>query len=84
MMLKSVLKLISFVGLCVALAWVYEEPKKYDSWVAAAGALVLLLGLFLPAEWKHKVNQNQKIRNGSTGIQAGGNVNISIKSPKDQ
>lgn len=83
-MLRVVLKIFAFIGFGVAVAWVYFEPNKYDSWVAAIAALVVLLGLFLPDALRRGEGQHQHIADDSTGIQAGGDVTISVNSNGDR
>lgn len=74
-MLKNCLRYLAFAAFVVAAAWVYSEPKKYDSWVAAAAALVVFLGLLAPFPKRPPI-QSQDVRAGGTGIQAGRDVKI--------
>ena len=83
-MLKTTLKLLSFVGFGIAVGWVYFEPRKYDSWVAASAALVVFLGLFLPDALRQKGWQHQQTGEGSTGVQAGGNITINVNSNQEK
>lgn len=70
------LKLITALGLSIAIAWLYIDPK-FDSAVATATALAALIALFvIPTKKKQSPNQSQTVTERSTGIQAGGDVNI--------
>ena len=81
-MLKLLLKFLGFAALCSTVFWVYKEPEKYDSWVAAAASLVVFLGLFIGDAIKRPEKQVQHVGDGSTGVQAGGNVNINVSRAK--
>lgn len=75
-MMIYVLKILAFVGLAVAGAWVYNEPK-FDSWVALISAIVVLAGLFVASgRPPKKPNQSQVVGKGATAIQAGNDVNF--------
>lgn len=82
-MLKIALKVVAFVGLGLAIAWVYSEPNKFDGWVATFAALCVLLGLFLPDTLRKARGQNQHVGKAGIGIQAGGDMKININSTRD-
>lgn len=83
-MLRVALKILAFIGLILAVAWIFFEPNKYDPWVAAIAALVVFLGLFLPDAMRHRKGQHQHVAEGSTGIQAGGDVTINANVNGDR
>lgn len=72
-MIKNILRGAAIGALALSLAWVYSDPK-FDSWVAAAGSAVVLLGLFMPAPKQRRGTQTQELRDGSTGFQAGRDI----------
>jgi len=57
--------------------WLFIKPG-FDSGTALLAALVTLVGLFI-ADKTQSSSFQQKVTGGSTGIQAGGNVNINSK-----
>ena len=78
---------ITSLTLFIALIWLYLDPK-FDSVFAACIALTAVIALFItPLNKKKPPNQSQQIKNGSTGIQAGGDVNMGSintgREPKD-
>lgn len=74
-----ILKFITALGLLIALAWLYFDPK-FDSAVATAMALAALIALFVaPVKKKRSSNQSQSVTDHSFGIQAGGDANIGSK-----
>lgn len=81
--MKNFVRCVALVGFICSLAWIYFEPQKFDPWIAASAALLTLLSLFIPDTVRLLRGQSQQIGDGSTGIQAGGNVSISITSKKD-
>ena len=72
-MIKILLKVVAFGALALSLAWVYFDPK-FDSWIAAAGSAVVLLGLFMPTPKQKRGAQIQEVREGSTAFQAGRDI----------
>lgn len=73
-------RVITIIAFLIAIIWLYSDPK-FDSAFATAGALAAVIALFvIPKNKKKQPNQSQTIKGGSTGIQAGGDVNI--KFPK--
>ena len=82
-MLKTTLRYVAFVAFLVAAAWVYAEPKKYDSWVAAGAAVVVFLGLLVPSS-KRPPTQSQDVRSGGSGIQAGRDVKINVDGKEER
>lgn len=73
-------RVITTLAFLIAVVWLYSDPK-FDSAFAAAGALAAVIALFvIPKNKKKQPNQSQTIKGDSTGIQAGGDVNI--KFPK--
>lgn len=81
-MLKLTLKILAFISFALAVTWIYFEPNKYEPWVAAIAALVLFLSLFLPDALRHRKGQNQHVTNGSSAIQAGGDVTINANGDR--
>lgn len=79
-----VLKVITTLGLLIAIAWLYVDPQ-FDSAVATATALAALITLFVvPSKKSRTSNQSQLVADHSTGIQAGGDVKIHVdKLPTD-
>lgn len=79
-MLKTGIRWAAFIALILTCVWVYTDAKL-ESWIAAASALVVLLGTFLPVG-SASPNQRQAVSEGATGIQAGGDVIVggSVKS----
>lgn len=71
-------RVITIVAFFIAIIWLYSSPK-FDSAFAAAGALAAVIALFvIPKNKKKQSNQSQRVKGGSTGIQAGGDVNIKL------
>ena len=66
-MIKTLLKVVAVGALALSLAWVYSDPK-FDSWIAATGSAVVLLGLFIPTPKQRRGSQTQDLRDGSTEI----------------
>lgn len=77
-------RVITALALLIALVWLYSVPK-FDSAFAVAASLAAVIALFItPRNKKKPSNQSQGIKDGSTGIQAGGDVNIgSIHKSKE-
>ena len=74
-------RITTILALLVALVWCYSD-FKFDSAFAATIALAAVIALFIKRE--KKPNQSQRVRDGSTGIQAAGDVNIgSIQTNKE-
>lgn len=72
------LKLVAWLGLGLALAWVIHKPG-FDSGTALAAAILALSGLHLAGtKYVEKVNssQTQTVSGSGLGIQAGRNVAI--------
>lgn len=74
LMVRTLLRWTAFAALLLAGAWVYKETKL-ESWLAAASALVVFLGSFLPVA-VGKPSQHQVVGNRSTGIQVGGDLHV--------
>lgn len=76
-------RLTTTLALLIAIAWLFFDPK-FDSAFATAIALAAVIALYIaPTKKKRLSNQSQSVTEHSTGIQAGGDVNISTnKIPK--
>ncbi|MES1998926.1 MAG: hypothetical protein V4446_06410 [Pseudomonadota bacterium] len=69
-------RLITTLGLLIAITWLYVDPK-FDSVFATAIALAAVIALFITTKkMKRLPSQSQVVTNNSSGIQAGGNVNM--------
>ncbi len=64
---------IAAIALVIFVLWAYREPR-FDSIGGAFVALTALVSLFVVP--KLRTAQNQKVSNGSFGVQAGGNANV--------
>lgn len=81
-MLKMVIRWTALGAVLIAFFWAYRDPRL-EAWLAAASALVVLLGSFLPGTGEGG-GQSQSAHTGSTAIQAGRDVKVtgSIRSDK--
>ena len=71
-----IFRLITTLALLIAITWLYVDPK-FDSVFATAIALAAVIALFVTTKkLKQSPSQSQVVKNNSTGIQAGGDVNI--------
>lgn len=71
-----IFRLITTLGLLIAITWLCVDPK-FDSAFATAIALAAVIALFITAKKiKRSPSQSQVVTNNSSGIQAGGNVNM--------
>lgn len=78
-----IFRLITILGLLIAITWLFIEPK-FDSVFATAIALAAVIALFITTnKMKRSPSQSQVVTNNSSGIQAGGNVNMgSVRSSR--
>lgn len=76
------LKITAWIGLLFSLVWLLYDPGFEPAAATIAGALALG-GMFVKERGTNatKTNsQNQKVSDGSTGIQAGGSVQINTRN----
>lgn len=74
--MRLVLRISSFIALLLSIAWVMYRPG-FDSIVAAAGALVVLISSFLvQKELPQQPTQALNVSGNGFGIQAGRDANI--------
>jgi hypothetical protein len=72
----TVTKLLSLAALIASIAWLVVMPG-FESVIATISALAALLASsHLANKRKKSLSQKQTVGNGSTGIQAGGNISI--------
>lgn len=70
------LKLLAVLSLLGAMAWVVMEPG-FEPGLAVIGSASALFGLIVVGKKNRALeSQKQTLSNRSTGIQAGGDVNI--------
>jgi hypothetical protein len=71
-----IFRLITTLALLIAIIWLCVDPK-FDSAFATAIALAAVIALFVSTKkTKRPRNQSQVVTNHSSGIQAGGDVNM--------
>jgi hypothetical protein len=69
-------KSLALIALIGSITWSIADPK-FESILAVIGSLSTLVTAFLVDNRKaRRVQQHQSVSRSSTGIQAGGNVNI--------
>lgn len=82
-----VLKFTAWIGLLLAVVWLVKAPG-FEPLVACTGAVITLGGLAITERKRNSRRSNeqsQTISGASTGIQAGGNINISSRAtPRDE
>lgn len=72
--MKFLAKTIALILTISCAIWLFVKPG-FDSGTALLAALVTLVGLFI-TDKDQASSFTQKVSGGSTGIQAGGSVNI--------
>jgi hypothetical protein len=77
MIYVRVLAILAFI---VALVWFVKDPK-YESALAALVALGVVISSFVAR--RPREGQNQSVDGASSGIQAGGDVNIKSGNKQD-
>lgn len=83
-MLKLTLKVVAFIGLVLAIVWIFSDPNIFEPWITAIAALVVFLGLFLPDMLRRRKDQHQHVSDNSAGMQAGGDITINVNSTKER
>lgn len=74
--MRLVLRISSFIALILSIAWIVYRPD-FDSIVAAAGALVVLISSFLvKKELPQQPTQAQNVSGNGFGMQAGRDANV--------
>jgi hypothetical protein len=69
-------RLITMLAFIIAFVWLCVDPK-FDSAFATAIALASVIALFVTSKkMRSSPSQSQVVANHSSGIQAGGDVNI--------
>jgi hypothetical protein len=69
-------KALALIALIGSITWSIADPK-FESILAVIGSLSALVSAFLVENRKRtRIYQQQSVSGSSTGIQAGGNVNI--------
>ncbi len=77
------LKILAALSLFGSLAWVIVDPG-FEPGLAVVGSASAMLGLFVTGrKTSPESRQEQVVSGGSTGIQAGGDVNIGITKRKN-
>ena len=79
-MVNSILILINSIALIGAILW-FLNDRGWEPLVTSLTLSATLMGLLFPRNKKKDkpVIMKQKVKNNSTGIQAGGDININNK-----
>ena len=78
--MRIISRILAVVMLIMSAAWFYSS-QNLESGLAVVGSLSLLTSTFLFRQKGIRgKRQKQTVGDGSSGIQAGGDVNISIES----
>ena len=78
--MRIILRILAVVILIISAAWFYSD-QNFQSGLTVVGSLSGLISTFLfRQKGTRDKRQKQTVGDGSSGIQAGGDVNISIES----
>ncbi|MEI8603996.1 hypothetical protein [Pseudoalteromonas sp. B160] len=75
--MRTIVRILSVVALGIAGTWLYFDRSFEPALTTVVSLSALITSFFLGSPKSHE-KQSQKLGDGSTGIQAGGNVNISM------
>lgn len=78
--MRIISRILAVVILIISAVWFYSD-QNFQSGLAVVGSLSALISTFLfRQKGINGKEQTQTVGDGSSGIQAGGDVNISIES----
>ena len=81
--MKMVLRVLSVIAFVLSMLWYFSNPG-YEPAISVVVSLSALLSTVVFGQKKiHEKGQNQSVGDDSAAIQAGRDVNISIRSNKD-
>lgn len=81
--MRILLRILTVIAVGIAGTWLYFD-RSFEPALTTVVSLSALISTFLFSCNGNDVGQSQDIGNGSAGIQAGGDVNISLKSNKNK
>lgn len=81
--MKVILRFLSVMAAIVSAVWLYSD-QSYEPALAMVVSLSALAAIFLRTRNRGKANQTQTVDNGSSAIQAGRDVNISVESKRSE
>lgn len=77
--MQVILRILSIVALGIAGTWLYFD-RSFEPALTTVVSLSALISTFFIGNSPDKARQSQVVGDGSSGIQSGGDVNISIGS----
>lgn len=76
--MRITIRILAFVALCISCAWLYFERNFEPALTTVVSLSTFISTFFCEGKSEQGTGQSQAIGNGSSGIQAGGDVNINI------
>lgn len=72
----GVIRLLSLVALVGSVAWAFAEPG-FEPYLAVVAAITAVVSTFIiDSQNSKRLRQSQTVSEASTGLQAGGDVNV--------
>lgn len=81
--MRIILRILSVIALGIAGAWLYFD-RSFEPALTTVVSISALISTFFFGNSQGKANQSQHVGDGSTGIQSGGDVNISFGSKQSK
>lgn len=81
--MRILLRVLSVIALGIAGTWLYFE-RSFEPALTTVVSISALISTFFIGNPQSDDNQSQSVKEGSTGIQAGGDVNISFNSQENK
>jgi len=77
--MRVILRILSIIALGIAGTWLYFD-RSFEPALTTVVSISALISTFLVGNSPDKASQSQIVGDGSSGIQSGGDVSISIGS----
>lgn len=76
--MRILTRILAFIAFIIASAWLYSD-QSFEPFLTTVVSFSALLASFYAENSNNQTKQSQLVGKGSTAIQAGGNVGISVR-----